>query len=357
MMDVPSDEEGDTTSVDLGFLEKSAPWRLKSEFFRSKVGGKPSWLNLSEIPTSDMVTCGHCQGPCIFLCQVYAPIEDQDSCFHRTLFIFMCPSAECCRENDSASFKVLRCQLSRRNQFYFYDAPIESEDFKPEVTAESFGKLCCVCNLKGVSHCGKCRVVNYCSRQHQVADWKAGHKSECCSAGGTEYTLPLLLPEWELVTEPEPDVTAEPKQEKSNEEQLREFQELVQSGQAGSLHGDAAAEAELQSMPEGQDDATFKKFKQRVSRSPTQVLRFEREGQTLWVSDLNQPEQMPPCSHCGSPRVFEFQVLPQMLNSLGLDTVGQSIDWGTLAVFTCQQSCSEGPAYKQEIIVKQDFIK
>jgi pre-rRNA-processing protein TSR4 len=72
--------------------------------------------------------------------------------------------------------------------------------------------------------------------------------------------------------------------------------------------GDASAEAELAAMPENQEDATFKKFKHRVARSPTQVLRYEREGQPLWVSNQNQPEQMPPCPYCGSPRVFEFQV-------------------------------------------------
>jgi hypothetical protein len=51
------------------------------------------------------------------------------------------------------------------------------------------------------------------------------------------YKMPLLLPEWELVTEPEPDVLQECIQEKSTEDQLRLFQELVQKGQAGSLHG------------------------------------------------------------------------------------------------------------------------
>jgi pre-rRNA-processing protein TSR4 len=176
-------DESDGTSTDLGYLEKSETWRLRSEYFPSKVGGKPSWLNLSEIPNNSQVQCENCQKPCIFLCQIYAPIEHQDDCFHRTLFIFMCTSAECCKINSSSSFKILRCQLPRKNNFYSYDPPVESEDWKCEVNAEHFGKLCKVCNLRSTSHCGKCRCVYYCSKEHQVADWKAGHKSQCCSEG------------------------------------------------------------------------------------------------------------------------------------------------------------------------------
>jgi pre-rRNA-processing protein TSR4 len=75
------------------------------------------------------------------------------------------------------------------------------------------------------------------------------------------------------------------------------------------LHiGDTAADEDLRAMPESKEDAVFKKFKRRIARSPTQVLRYEREGQPLWVLEENQHGQVPPCTYCGSPRVFEFQV-------------------------------------------------
>jgi hypothetical protein len=51
-----------------------------------------------------------------------------------------------------------------------------------------------------------------------------------------------------------------------------------------------------------------------------------------------------------------LQILPQMLNYLGLDSTEKSVDWGTLAVYTCSQSCNEGPAYKQEFLWKQDIV-
>ena len=41
---------------------------------------------------------------------------------------------------------------------------------------------------------------------------------------------------------------------------------------------------------------------------------------------------------------------------LQMDSLGESIDWGTLAVYTCANSCdSTDTAYHQEFIWKQDF--
>ena len=45
-----------------------------------------------------------------------------------------------------------------------------------------------------------------------------------------------------------------------------------------------------------------------------------------------------------------------MLNYLGLDSTEKSVDWGTLAIYSCSQSCNKGPEYKQEFLWKQDII-
>lgn len=100
-------------------------------------------------------------------------------------------------------------------------------------------------------------------------------------------------------------------------------------------------------------DKAFNKFKKRTAYHPDQILRYDRGGEPLWVSGENivDTRDVPPCPHCNGPRAFEFQVMPQLLNDLGNDTV----DWGTLVVYTCQKSCNLGPAYKVEFICQQDF--
>lgn len=104
-------------------------------------------------------------------------------------------------------------------------------------------------------------------------------------------------------------------------------------------------------------DKAFEKFKKRVAYHPDQVLRYDREGVPLWVSGEKamEPSQVPDCEYCKGKRVFEFQVMPQLLNHVGDDSIIGDLDWGTLAVYTCQKSCSEGPSYKREFVWKQDF--
>lgn len=100
-------------------------------------------------------------------------------------------------------------------------------------------------------------------------------------------------------------------------------------------------------------DKAFNKFKKRIAYQPEQILRYDKDGEPLWVSGEStiKKADVPSCPQCGGPRSFEFQIMPQLLNDLGNET----IDWGTLAVYTCKKSCSDGPAYKKEFIWQQDF--
>jgi len=75
------------------------------------------------------------------------------------------------------------------------------------------------------------------------------------------------------------------------------------------------------------------------------------------------PPVVPPCSNCGAPRKFEFQVMPQVLHFLRVDSssVGigdhnavNALDWGSLDVYTCTASCDgASSSYKEEFVWKQ----
>ena len=56
--------------------------------------------------------------------------------------------------------------------------------------------------------------------------------------------------------------------------------------------------------------------------------------------------------------MFEFQVMPQLLAELGVDSeadVGdETVDWGVLAVFTCSVSCSVGTRYAEEWVYSNE---
>ncbi|KAM9366432.1 programmed cell death protein 2 [Symphorus nematophorus] len=343
-----------SAEVVLGFLEEAEPWRLLSPQFPSKVGGKPAWLSQRGLPSLPGLECEKCCLPMAFLLQVYAPISGQDRSFHRTLFLFCCKTQECYTCNDSRCMKVFRSQLPRRNEFYPYDPPPENEPPSgPEpdesVLAVSGVKLCWVCGCPGNKACSRCQTVSYCGKHHQTLHWKHAHKKECGSQEASFVTTSFFLfPESELVTEPEEE------EEKDTQEAEEEEERVVD----GLSLADSLAETDLEEMAmhETEDNKVFQRFKKKIASEPYQVVRYSRGGSPLWVSPqhISSEQDIPPCT-CGAKRTFEFQVMPQLLNSLCVDSKGASIDWGTLAVYTCSASCNHDDQYCPEFIWKQDF--
>ena len=108
-----------TGKVELGFVEKTeCPEELTSPYFPSKVGGRPSWLDPTLLPTPEQTACSVCSLPRTFLLQVYAPLEDTPGAFHRTLYLFVCLNPSCHQRNSSRGFGVFRSQLPKNNSFY-----------------------------------------------------------------------------------------------------------------------------------------------------------------------------------------------------------------------------------------------
>ncbi|KAI8486830.1 Programmed cell death protein 2 [Branchiostoma belcheri] len=359
-----STREEKSSSVDLGFVEETDSWRLLSRFFPSKVGGKPAWLDLLSVPTACELACGVCGKPTVFLLQVYSPRTEQATCFHRTVFVFCCRDPACHTANSSACFRIHRSQLPRQNDFYDFEPPDEDTP-PPEAEvwqAEKVWNLCCVCGCGGGKACSRCHQVRYCGKEHQVLDWKAGHKAAC---GAEDSSLPtahvqLLFPEFDLVTEAEDWREETEGAGKDEEEKLKECEEYMrqlrqtQEGAGGS--GLKEKDLEAAARQETEEDQQFSVFRRRVRKEPEQVLRYDLGGVPLWVSRQHVPstEDIPDCT-CGAPRQFEFQVMPQLLNYLQVDSLKESIDWGTLAVYTCVNSCDVGKAYHPEFLWKQNY--
>lgn len=169
----------------------------------------------------------------------------------------------------------------------------------------------------------------------------------------TEAGKSVLFKEWELIVDEEDE---EDSKDVDVGEEMDKLRKLMEEKKAGTLSNVSEDELEqyTKTMPE---DKVFNKFNKRVARHPDQVLRYDRGGQPLWITGNSGDSivDVPKCQYCNGERQFEFQIMPQLLNFIGVGIELNSIDWGVLVVYTCKSSCKQGPAYKEEVIIKQDL--
>jgi len=362
-------EDQDHQSVDLGFAEKcDKKIYLSSLFYPSKIGGRPAWLRWDSLPKPEDLQCGNCGKQLVLLCQIYVPMDLPVGLsgvmqpFHRTLYLFCCRDGPCSK--FSTSVKAFRAERQHLPSDPNYD---DSDLNEVELTElcyemEKPHNLCNLCGCRGDKKCSSCHGVRYCSKQHQAVDWKHRHKKECHNNGnGLIQQLenikvnddnkelakhPIFFQEYEIVIEAEPEAPRTTAKMAVEEEYPE-----------ASKPADRQLEKDLRKLESQKVDETFAHFRERIDREPEQVIRYDIGKTPLWVSSANAATQgnIPRCPACGSERQFEFQVLPQMINYLGVETTMDSIDFGTLCVYTCARNCVEGEAYKEEFVWKQDF--
>lgn len=114
-------------------------------------------------------------------------------------------------------------------------------------------------------------------------------------------------------------------------------------------------------------DKTFSRFSKIVSHASDQVIRYERGGQPLWGSSNAQlsDDALSPCERCRGRRIFEVQVMPQIIFLLEQEAMASDakpsmsikdlarrlrddMDWVTVVVYTCENSCVTDHEYVRE---------
>eukprot|EP00126_Sphaerothecum_destruens_P002387 Sdes_comp15827_c0_seq1m4904 len=342
--------------VDLGFLSVAENSKyLQSEYFPSKVGGIPAWLNPLTAPCHSDICCQICRQSMVFLLQIYAPLS-MEQCFHRSVFVFCCANGKCHFENDAAKiFKVFRNQLPAINQFYKTPENQDS-DTSSGSQQEDSGLV------------GRFSALDL--------SWKYFQEYEIITE--TEPSIQHQLPENGSSEHIEEDASTDEEEDSSTRQQVRlsQFQKIVtelrqKQREAGeNFDEENWDDSCFEQSHQNSIDETFKQFQHRISAEPEQICRYERGGQPLWVSDqIDQKLNSLCCKSCGGKVVFEFQILPQLLYFLRVErlqestdsyeNIRHSIDWGTLAIYTCANSCSltsqGGSLYLEEHIIKQNF--
>jgi len=415
-------EDGVSTPYQLGFAERG-----RNELFHSpnwndwdggRVGGFPVWLNPRDLPSPSSLLCTICSEPMKFLLQIYCPLDDNVDAFHRALYIFCCRRASCVsgkqlsRDSSSSSsnssssssnssIRCFRTQLPQSNAFYSGSISVEAE-----ATAMSASKvecqpplplLCELCGCRAPNVCSRCGKAAYCSRIHQKQDWKLQHKQTCfdsVSSGdvGPQRQQQQLRREWCF---PEFDLSVCAEELMTDDAAALEASTCIWDDAETEGGEDEAEDAKLtqadydQALGSEQKDPVYIRFLARVRRGGAQqVLRYCRWNQdagplhiTTAAAAKSNSYSPTPCEHCGAPRAFEFQIMPQLIHYLQVDrqtslakapgnadediedaaeksvftnTSDEDLDWGTIDIYTCTRSCTAAnSSYVQETVLVQ----
>lgn len=391
--------------------------------FASKAGGEPVWLYRYPCTGARTPRCSGCGEAEKYLCQIYAPVEEgsieHDGAFHRVLYVTICTSSGCTFRRDGVGATVLRGQLKRDNQFYAYTVREKGEEDVAPVQ-----HACILCGFWGELFCGGCHSVRYCSKRCQREDWSLGHRDACKNRntiseneGNDQHVeksklIEIARKQWlfaelEILTDrhctpPQSDsedgdtdddrddqesTKIEAKQEhKNGETQSRISKTCIQDvervGKTVTPRGtmqDAGADELPEELFQGvakraPRDPVQRRFHRVIAYEPDQVVRYERNGQPLWANPRQQCDgnTVSRCEKCGSRRIFEMQIMPQIVYKLELErreqdtrlaTPGHSdeqrgnnigggnrmtevakrlktdMDWATIVVWTCEKSC------------------
>ncbi|XP_078400804.1 programmed cell death protein 2-like [Cetorhinus maximus] len=318
-------------------------------------GSRCSWDTNKAGATPDCVPgismqyphCTHCSNPLIHVVQVYCPLEG--SPYHRTINVLACLRPECWGRSDS--WKVLRSQC--RETPHKLEAKAEKDLVSVTVKdwcgeADDWG----VDDSPGLST-EELLSLGAAEAPPSLSDREIGVQTtrleglsllEKAEGKGLVTRAPVAVfqPFYISVMEEE-DYTVETgfshEQELLQEYQRREGINVEQL--AFSSCEDRVTEAyEKGKVRHG--DRTFVKFMKQISNCPEQILRYCWNGSPLLLSSppVGIKTTTPACGVCGSARVFEFQLMPalvNMLKSAGREEVG--VEFGTVLIYTCEKSC------------------
>ncbi|XP_063169150.1 programmed cell death protein 2-like [Candoia aspera] len=311
----------------------------------SKLGGSPDWRPSVRVAHP---SCGICKAGLLHVVQIYCPLEG--SLYHRVINVFACATKGCW--GNSESWKVLRSQYLQVPRKEIQDCTWKQEQEWTQAAmdwcdgADDWGE-----DYEEASS-ERCGIFTSFPRErHCVAQFQrlclGKNTGVFCDLAEEEQVKPSsCVPEFQpyyiSVVDEEDYLSCDDVdhvQRLLKEYQQREDVDLEQLMSTG-YSTDGSGEKYEKSGTEKRN-RFFHKFMKRISFCQEQILRYSWDGQPLFITSPSADFQtmVPPCNNCKSKRIFEFQLMPAMVNMLKTRDNDMSIEFGTAVVYTCEKSC------------------
>jgi len=421
-----SDEEDDVpqveTSVLLGIPDGAieSPSDLKDAAV-SRIGGLPALLS-PRVPLESS-HCLHCKNPMELLVQLWAPL--QDSPYDRAVYVWGCAESGCQRMSGS----VRAWRGLRYNEDYALKIERKATRKQPHGAAQSeldacaqhqavnpfamSGDLHSASNFgigsdmfhsasQPVPHGAITSRVSPAQEENADSDGDSGSTSSSRSLVVALASATLTDSPWNCSPSYSPQYLS------TIGEYILPSKHEHATGTVTDIGTDQEShtwqsEKYQNSM---RTDHVFDRFNERASQEPQQCVRYDLGGiplpfagddlykrlfpllpgnsglETVTKSVFNgqdpstkrgyDPTSIPSCPHCDSRRVFECQLMPNLINIIGSradgdrgattdeerqeamrnllkgDAAGRGMEWGTILVFSCEKNCCLGPGNKEK---------
>ncbi|KAI9597264.1 programmed cell death protein 2 [Syncephalis fuscata] len=364
------------------------------------IGGHPIWLDDTQMPDNQIIKCGGCGNPMYLLVQSYAPLEHRPH--ERVLYVWGCNRRQCMRKPNS--FRALRAV--QMNQSYARKLAANKESRKKSTAP-----------LVNSHHSATNKTAMQSTSQSSMGFGVSTQSTNTFSLGDlwNTSTEPSLVSnilfseqnnEADILVEKLNSIALDSLPEIKLKNTKHEWptklpafkhywidieEEFLEQHSLDKLKEKYAKYMELQSMEESIDDnhghegtdwdpepyekswkpkgfdKAFKKFTEIVQENPEQCIRYQWKGNPLLYTQQDETAALlhsalsssslvpPPCPVCGAPRIFELQLMPNLLSALATSTYRQSnrndqhsdnadpldmgMEWGTIFVLTCEQDC------------------
>ncbi|KAG2196925.1 hypothetical protein INT47_005149 [Mucor saturninus] len=411
-----------------------------TDAYITKLGGLPVWLDPQTPPSTKVCTCRICGEAMYLIFQSYVPLPD--SPYHRVLYVWGCNKRSCMRKDGS--FSVIRSHvvdpaylkaqrqkeeekrrkeekkkaateaaMANHQKFQLGDVWGNATGFGSGNAGTGFGMKKAPATPFGATPFGTVPSATtpfgatpfgttpFGTTTKTAASVVAGGKGHQPKKKTTVDEKALMEKMSGLTVDPIEDTLSLPHfpghylyidEERTDNydamgidmSRYKEYLDMEKDLMMDVEETWGGETYEKQHLPRGVDKQ-FKKFTERVECAPSQCVRYGFGAQPLFYGSL-QPQQQEkmtaPCPYCRGPRVFEFQLMPNVLSILPTtdyatkeqDSVGKGkvknidtktvleswnvgMEFGTILVFVCQKDCHPGQLedvrYIEEAIVVQ----
>ena len=300
----------------------------------TKLGGEPTVMKLASDPEDCLGKyvkeqmcriCGRCGHVMVLIAQCFAPIVDG---VNRMLYVYGCNNSTCALKASEATWRCWSVTIDAEDEEALNDDGKEDEDAIEEINVP---------------------------------------------------LPPNSLPPFAL------DVIEEPKEDPKFVPTAAEVEMIavaearaaaMQQGKGDGSDG-TVSEADIKELEETVDlkdkptDRAYEFFRTRMSREPTQVIRYGRGARELFMNPQLVFEncRVPPCLKCGKARAMELQVMPTAMYYLHPDKhtsapdAGDGLDFATITVYTCSMACTAKPSKAKDqpegipaVCVQEEFM-